>query len=499
MSSPSRPVTTAPTTQPTVRVVRWLSARSDGRPSSTGLARSWLVWGVGAGVYVLAVFHRSSLGVAGPAAQARLGLTAAQLATFVMLQLGMYAAMQVPTGIMVDRFGPRRMLLAATTVMGCAQLLFSVVDTYPLALLARGLLGVGDAMTYISVLRLAAGWFPARHYPVITALTGFLGSMGNLVATLPLTGILHAFGWTATFAVAGTLSLAYSVLLLRKATEAPFREAGQIASAGPVQGRRVRDEVQQAWRTPAGRLGFWVHLTTMAGPTVFGALWGYPYLTQALGYSPALASSMLMLMVLVGLVANLTIGVAVARRPVIRTPLAAAVALACLIAWMVLIGWPGGHPPLPVVAGVVAVLAVAGPASAVAFMLARDYNPRHRISTATGMVNIGGFCGAMIGAIAVGKVLDLVEPDAARYSAEGFRWAFGVLAALTAFGLFRLVTWWLRTRAVVLLAAARGEDTPVSLVPHRWELIDEAVLAEEAALAAERRASAGHGHSPDAG
>ena len=63
-----------------------------------------------------------------------------------------------------------------------------------------------------------------------------------------------------------------------------------IASAGPVQGRRVRHEVQQAWRTPAGRLGFWVHLTTMAGPTVFGALWGYPYLTQALGYSPALAS-----------------------------------------------------------------------------------------------------------------------------------------------------------------------------------------------------------------
>ena len=46
------------------------------------------------------------------------------------------------------------------------------------------------------------------------------------------------------------------------------------------------DEVKQAWRLPAGRLGFWVHLSTMAGPTVFAVLWGYPYLTQALGYSP---------------------------------------------------------------------------------------------------------------------------------------------------------------------------------------------------------------------
>ena len=93
--------------------------------------RPWLVWGAGAGVYVLAVFHRSSLGVAGPEAQARLGLTATQLSLFVMLQLGMYAAMQVPTGIMVDRFGPRRMLLAATLVMGSAQLLFAFVAHVP--------------------------------------------------------------------------------------------------------------------------------------------------------------------------------------------------------------------------------------------------------------------------------------------------------------------------------------------------------------------------------
>jgi sugar phosphate permease len=449
--------------------VSTLSLRVPLSRSTTTLAGPWLVWGVGAGVYVLAVFHRSSLGVAGPAAQARLGLSASQLATFVMLQLGLYAAMQVPTGIMVDRYGPRRMLLAATTVMGCAQLLFSVVQSYPLALVARGLLGIGDAMTYISVLRLAAGWFPARQYPVITALTGFLGSMGNLVATLPLTGMLHAFGWGPTFAVAGLLSLGYAVLLLRKATEAPFREAGEKAAAGPVQGRRVRDEVKQAWHTPAGRLGFWVHLTTMAGPTVFGALWGYPYLTQALGYSPTMASALLMVMVLVGLVANLCIGVAVARRPVIRTPLAAVVALACLVGWLVLIGWPGGQPPVAVVVAVIVVLAVAGPASAVGFMLARDYNPRHRISTATGMVNIGGFCGAMFGAFAVGKVLDLVEPGAVRYGTDGFRWAFAILALLTAFGLFRLVTWWLRTRAVVLLAAARGEETPVRLVPHRWD------------------------------
>ena len=77
-----------------------------------------VIWGIGVGVYLLAVFHRTSLGVAGPQAAERLDLSAGQLSTFVMLQLGVYAAMQVPTGILVDRFGPRRMLLVATIIMG---------------------------------------------------------------------------------------------------------------------------------------------------------------------------------------------------------------------------------------------------------------------------------------------------------------------------------------------------------------------------------------------
>ena len=127
--------------------------------------KSWLIWSVGVGVYLLAVFHRTSLGVAGPLAAERLDLSAGQLSTFVMLQLGVYAAMQVPTGILVDRFGPRRMLLVATVIMGSAQLLFSQVESYPLALLARGLLGCGDAMTYVSVLRLVGRLVPRPALP----------------------------------------------------------------------------------------------------------------------------------------------------------------------------------------------------------------------------------------------------------------------------------------------------------------------------------------------
>ncbi len=442
--------------------------------------KSWLVWGIGAGVYVLAVFHRSTLGVAGPLAAERLHLSAAQLSSFVMLQLAVYALMQVPTGIAVDRFGPRRMLLAATLTMGLAQLLFSLVTAYLPALLARGLLGCGDAMTYISVLRLVAGWFPARRYAVLTSITALAGSLGNIIATLPLTGLLHGFGWQATFGVAGGISVVYALLLLRPSTAAPFRAAEERAATGPVAGRRILTEVKSAWRLPSGRLGFWVHFTCMAGPTTFATLWGFPYLTQALGYPNSTASSLMLLLVVGGVLANIAVGQIVGRRPEARTPMAVLVCCVAIVGWLVLIAWPGGRPPFPVVLLVIAVFSVSGPTSAVAFMLARDYNPRHRISTATGMVNIGGFCGAVIGIFLVGQILDLVEPDAAVRSAQAYRFAFTALVVLTAFGLTRMLTWWLRTRAMVLMAAARGEQVPVHLHVHRWELVDEAELAQEA-------------------
>jgi sugar phosphate permease len=435
---------------------------------------SWIVWAIGAGVYFLAVFHRTSLGVAGPQAVQRLDLSAAQLSSFVMLQLGVYAAMQVPTGILVDRYGPRRMLLAATLIMGSAQLLFSQVESYPLALLARGLLGCGDAMTYISVLRLVAGWFPARRYPSMVVFSGLVGMAGNVVATVPLTLMLTDLGWGPTFAIAGGLSLAYSLLLLRPGVAAPYREAPfkkAEGSGGPVGGRRIRHEVLSAWRLPAGRLAFWIHLSTMAGPTAFAVLWGFPYLTQGLGYSPAQASSLLLLLVIGGLVASLIIGPTLTRHPAVRGPLAVIVALACLTGWLTLILWPGGAPPTAVVFIVVCVFAVGGPASSVGFMLARDYNPRHRISTATGLVNVGGFCGSVAMVFAVGQILDWVEPGAEVHSIGAYRWAFVAIAVMTAFGIFRMTTWLLRTRVGVFEAAARGEDVPVAIVAHRWDRI----------------------------
>jgi len=287
---------------------------------------------------------------------------------------------------------------------------------------------------------------------------------------------LHGYGWVPTFAVAGAISLGYSVLLVRPAKWTPDLDEKQPASAAksdPLAGTKVLQEVKSAWRHPAGRLGFWIHFTTMVGPNTFSVLWGFPYLTQALGYSPQAASSFLVVLVIGSLCASLIVGTVLGRLPIARSPLALGVSTGCIIGWITLIAWPGGHPPAPVLVIVILLFSVGGPASTVAFMLARDYNPRHRISTATGLVNVGGFAGTVIAVIVVGKVLDIVEPGVTVRSAEAFRWAFSGILILTLFGLFRAIVWWLRTRSRVLMATARGEEVPLELHRHRFDLVSE--------------------------
>ncbi|MGZ5368576.1 MAG: MFS transporter, partial [Aeromicrobium sp.] len=142
------------------------------QPADDRFKGAFVIWLVALSVYLLAVFHRSSMAVAGLAATDRFDISASQLASFTMLQLLVYAAMQIPVGLMLDRFGPRRIMLAGVAILTLAQVGFAFADSYALALIARLFVGAGDAMIFICVLRLVTTWFSARRIPLITQLTG---------------------------------------------------------------------------------------------------------------------------------------------------------------------------------------------------------------------------------------------------------------------------------------------------------------------------------------
>jgi len=424
-------------------------------------------WAVAVAVYLVAVFHRTSLGVAGLQAADRFGISPSQLSIFVLLQLGVYAGMQIPTGILVDRYGPRRLLLAAAATMGIAQLLFAVAHSYPVALFARGLLGCGDALTFVSVLRFAAAQFAPRRYPLVVAITGMLGAAGNVVATLPLSALLRDAGWTPTFIGAGALSLAsgaavYLVLPKPPALERRPREAALFMESLRSVGRRVRT----AWSLAGTRAGFWVHFTSMSTMLMFAVLWGVPFLVEAQGFTRDGASTVLLGSVLVSIVASPIVGFLTARHPSTRIPIAIGTCLVTVVGWAAMLAAYSGPIPRPLLITVVFITGIGGPVSAIGFAVARDYNGPAIVGTATGVVNVGGFVAGILASLGLGWTLDAIGS----VDRHAYRIAFAVAVVVQAAGLVQTTRWWLRARHAALTMQESGKPVPVPIVRHRWDL-----------------------------
>jgi MFS family permease len=401
----------------------------------TAPTRAYLVWVVGLLAYAVAVFHRASLGVAGAQAQERFGAGASVLSLFLVLQLAVYAALQIPVGVALDRFGSRRMVVAGALTMAAGQALLAVSTAVPTAIGARVLVGAGDAMTFISVLRIVSLWFPGRTVPLITQLTGILGQLGQVAAAYPLVALLRSTSWEATFLGAAAVGVLVAVLVL-----AALRDAPPGTLRPPAAGlAEVRRALGATWREPGTRIGLFTHLVTQFSGTVFALLWGFPFLTQGEGVPAGTAAGLLSLLVLVGMGVGPLLGRLCARWPLRRSVLVFGILAVTAGTWTALLLVPG-RAPLWLLVVLVVVLGTNGPGSMIGFDYARTENPVERIGSASGVVNVGGFLASLLTVLAIGAVLDLRSPaGATTYSLDAFRAAFAVQYLFWAVGLVGVV------------------------------------------------------------
>lgn len=400
-----------------------------------GGARAVGVWSIGVAVYFVAVIFRTSLGVAGLDAADRFHVNASALSTFSILQLLVYAGMQIPVGLMVDRLGTKKVLALGTVLFTIGQLGFAFSPSYGTALASRALLGCGDAMTFISVLRLGTRWFPARRGPLVAQLAALVGMAGNLVSTLVLARLLHSIGWTQAFAgsaLAGVVVLVLTLLFLKDHPEG--HEPAPSAHQGSAY---VRRQIAEAWREPGTRLGMWVHFTTQFPAMVFLLLWGLPFLVESEGLSRATAGELLTLVVLSNMVVGLVYGQVIARHHTARLPLALGTVAATALLWAATLAYPAPHAPMWLLIVLCAVLGACGPASMIGFDFARPANPPERQGTASGITNMGGFIASMTTLLAIGVLLDATGED--------YRVAFSAVFVLQAIGLSQILR--LRARA----------------------------------------------------
>ncbi|MFF4314392.1 MFS transporter [Streptomyces sp. 900105755] len=401
-----------------------------------GGRRAVVIWSTGVSVYFVAVIFRTSLGVAGLDAADRFHVGASALSTFSILQLLVYAGMQIPVGLLVDRLGTKKVLSIGAVLFTAGQLGFAFSPSYGTALASRALLGCGDAMTFISVLRLGTRWFPARRGPLVAQLAGLVGMAGNLVSTLVLARLLHGIGWTPAFAgsaLAGAVVLVLVLCLLKDHPEGYEPEPFPHQGAG-----YVRKQIAASWREPGTRLGLWVHFTTQFPAMVFLLLWGLPFLVQAQGLSRATAGELLTLVVLSNMVIGLVYGQIIARHHAARLPLVLGTVGATAVVWAATLVYPAARAPMWLLVVLCAVLGACGPASMIGFDFARPANPPERQGTASGITNMGGFTASMTTLFAVGVLLDATGDD--------YAVAFSCVFVLQALGVSQILR--LRGRAV---------------------------------------------------
>ncbi|MFS0705924.1 nitrate/nitrite transporter [Cellulomonas sp. 179-A 9B4 NHS] len=375
--------------------------------------------------YLAAVVHRTALGVAGVEAIDRFELSATGLASFSVVQLAVYAALQIPAGQLLDRFGARVLVAGGSLVMAVGQALLAWADDVPTAIVARVLIGAGDAGIFISACRLVAEWFPPRQVPVLVQLTGLIGQSGQIVSALGVAWLLHARGWGVTFgtlAVVGVLVAAAAWAGVR--SPAPTTPAEAIASAARA---RFLHAVRDAARPAGTRLGFWSHFVAPFSANVVALLWGVPFFVTAQGRTPGEASLLLSVLTASAMVAGPVVGRWTARHPLRRSWSVLASAVTTLAAWVWLLV-PDTPRPLGQLVVFCVVVGAGGPVSLVGIDFARTSTAADRLGTATGFVNTGGFTSSIVGILAVGVVLQVASPPGATtYSLDAYRLAFAVL------------------------------------------------------------------------
>ncbi|MFC0673961.1 MFS transporter [Brachybacterium hainanense] len=383
--------------------------------------RPSIVWGAGLLAYTSAVLQRTTLGVSGLEAADRFGTSASIVATFVVVQLLVYALAQIPGGVLLDAYGARATLTAGALLMAGGQMVLAVSDQVGIAILARVIVGAGDALTFTSAIRLVPAWFPASRVPVLTQLTGIVGQLGQVLSAVPFVLVLSRFGWTPAFSAAAGVAVLAAAIALAVVRDAP-PGTGDARRRPSV--RRLPADIAAIVRHPATQLGFFTHFASGFPGIAFAMMWGYPYLTAGEGLSQGLAGTVMTVYVLVGIAAGPLIGALTQRHPLRRSTLVILVILASSVPLVALLLWPG-PAPLWLLLLLVIGFSVGGPGSSVGFDFPRTSLPGNRLGTATGLVLTGGFLGGLICILLIGVVLDALRPDG-NYDLQAFRLAFAV-------------------------------------------------------------------------
>lgn len=394
---------------------------------------AWTIWGLGALFYLFAFYQRVAPAVMTDPLMTEFAIGGAALGNLSAFYFYAYVAMQIPTGVLADRFGPRRVLAAGSGIAALGSLLFAFAPSFGWAGAGRLLVGASVAVAFVATLKLASHWFPPQKYALASGMALFFGVAGGVMAGVPLRLLVENFGWRLVMGSAGVFAalLCVAIWLLVRDDPGEKGYAGYHPHDGarhghvPVVAGLIEVlSYRNIWLLMLVPIGFSGAVLT------FGGLWGVPWLRQVHDLDPkaaaAITSTLLAAWALGGpLLGNWS------QRLGQRKPLYLITSAIAAAGWALVIFLP---LPLWLLIPLLIVIGFASGNIIIGFAWAKESLPLRLMGTASGVANMGPLMGGMLLQPGVGWLLDrgwngMQEGGVRLYDADTWQTGFTLMFA----------------------------------------------------------------------
>lgn len=420
---------------------------------------AWTVWSLGAALYLVGFYHRVAPAVMTRELATTFGLSATALGNLSAFYFFTYVAMQVPTGLIADRWGPRRLLTAGALVAALGTLLFALAPGLVVASAGRLLVGGSVAVAFVGMLKLASHWFAPRQFALVSGMALFTGIVGAVFAGVPLRLAVDRFGWrpVMTASALATLGLAAAIWLVVRDDPEERGHASYFAVGAHHETPTVLGGLREVLRYGNTWLLAFVPGGIAGALLAFAGLWGVPYLTTVYGMSTAEAAGATST-VMVGWALGGPVFGAASDRMGRRKPLYVGGMLVVTAGWALVLY---ASPARPLLAALLAVVGFASGCMMPGFAFAKESVPPPVAGTVSGVVNTGVMIGPLVLQPSIGWMLDrlwggAVQDGVRVYEHSAYRAGFGLAMAWLVASLAAV----LFTRETHCRQHVSGRDTP---------------------------------------
>jgi MFS family permease len=369
---------------------------------------AWSIWGIAALFYLAGFYHRVSPAVMTDELMRAFNIGAGSLGNLSAFYFYFYVAMQIPTGILVDSWGARKLLIAGSISAAVGAFLFGSTDHFALACAGRAIIGGATAVGWLVLLKLATHWFPARKFAMLSGLGLFFGNIGALTAQVPLRIAIQSFGWRPVVFVSAGAVLLVGVLAFFFVKNDPIDDG--YKSYAPVEVQRSHMsiwELLKGFKSIFGYRNTWLIFFAQGGLVgsilAFTGLWGAPFLRARYGLMPTKAAGVCSVMIVCWAVSSPVCG-ALSDRIGRRKPIYVA---GCILAAL---GWSAmfyiENLPLTAFVIIAALTSVCSGAVVLGFAFSKESVPAQFLGTISGTTNIGNMIGPTFLQPAIGWVVD---------------------------------------------------------------------------------------------